>query len=99
MEEDVIVNSSIVLLDNEQSQKEEKKRLKKDVEYKIVKCKLKSILKNSYWLDDIKKTVKIINMIKMEAYFFFYQYILYLLQNKKKLHLEKILFQDMFYLY
>ena len=99
MEEDVIVNSSIVLLDNEQSQKEEKKRLKKDVEYKIVKCKLKSILKNSYWLDDIKKTVKIINMIKMEAYFFFNQYILYLLQNKKKLHLEKILFQDVFYLY
>ena len=36
--------------------KKKKKRLKKDVEYKIVKCKLKSILKNSYWLDDIKKT-------------------------------------------
>ena len=59
MEEDVVVNSSVLIFNNEQSQKEEKKRLKKDVEYKIVKCKLKSILKNSYWLDNIKKQLKL----------------------------------------
>ena len=48
---------------------------------KIIKCKLITILKNPGWLPFIKEKVEIVNMIKLEAYFFFNQYILTQINN------------------
>ena len=48
---------------------------------KIIKCKLITILKNPDWLPFIKEKVEIVNMIKLEAYFFFNQYILTQINN------------------
>ncbi len=65
------------------------KREKKVVINRIVKCKLKTILKNQNWLNHIKNIVKNINMIKTESYFFFNQYILYLLANNEDIKFDK----------
>jgi len=64
-------------------------RVIKNVDNRIVKCKLITILKNHNWLPKIKNIVKIINMIKTESYFFFNQYILYLLSNNKNINFNK----------
>jgi hypothetical protein len=47
----------------------------------VVKCKLITVLKNKNWITEIKNTVKHINMIKSEVYFFFNQYILAAIEN------------------
>ena len=65
------------------------KRKKKVVINRIVKCKLKTILKNQNWFPHIKNMVKIVNMVKTESYFFFNQYILYLLANNKNIKFDK----------
>jgi hypothetical protein len=49
---------------------------KKNVEYKSIKCKLKSVLKHDEWLPLIKKRVDIVNRIWLEAYNLFNLYIL-----------------------
>ena len=64
-------------------------RIIKNVDNRIVKCKLITILKNHIWLPKIKNIVKIVNMIKTESYFFFNQYILYLLSNNKNINFTK----------
>ena len=69
--------------------KQKIKREKKFVTNRIIKCKLKTILKNQDWLPHIKNIVKVINMIKTESYFFFNQYILYLLSNNKDIKFDK----------
>ena len=87
------VNKQLDLNDISTLQKRRKKvkikREKKIVINRIVKCKLKTILKNQNWLPYIKNIVKVINMIKTEAYFFFNQYVLYLLQNNKDIKFDK----------
>ena len=67
-------------------------REKKVIINRIVKCKLKTILKNHNWLPCIKNIVKNINMIKTEAYFFFNQYILYL--EKEYLYFRCIMYTN-----
>ena len=49
----------------------------------VIKCKLVTILKNKDWLSEIQQRVYAVNKIKIEAYFFFNQYILSLLETDK----------------
>jgi hypothetical protein len=59
---------------------------KKNVEYKSIKCKLKSVLKHDEWLPLIKKRVDIVNRIWLEAYNLFNLYILNKLNSNKILN-------------
>ena len=79
---DILTEDNVNIEDNIDTNKKTKRTFK-NVDNRIVKCKLISILKNKEWLPTIKYYVKIINMIKTEAYFLFNQYILYLLKNNK----------------
>ena len=61
---------------------------KKNVEYKSIKCKLKSVLKHDEWLPLIKKRVDIVNRIWLEAYNLFNLYILDKLNSNKVLNFD-----------
>ena len=61
---------------------------KKNVEYKSIKCKLKSVLKHDEWLPLIKKRVDIVNRIWLEAYNLFNLYILGKLNSNKVLNFD-----------
>jgi hypothetical protein len=60
---------------------------------RIIKCKLITILKNKNWLRPIQLRVKIINMVKTEAYFFFNQYIIKLLTSNSDFNFDKNTFE------
>lgn len=61
---------------------------KEDDQYFAIKCKLKSILKQLDMLSLIINRVKALNMVKMESYFLFNQFILDQLSNNKIINFD-----------
>jgi hypothetical protein len=62
-----------------------KHKRKKDVEYFTIKCKLKNIFNDPFWIPLVKGRVDMVNKIWLESYFFFNQHILRLLKENKEI--------------